>query len=103
RAEYPIAMSALAPYTTLFRSVPRRGHRVGGAVGVVAAAQDPHRGVGEVGGPVRPGQHQAAAPLACRGALEEVEGVGHHPGVQDRSEEHTSELESRDNLVCRLL
>src|SRR2546421_8974009 len=25
------------------------------------------------------------------------------PGVQDRSEEHTSELQSRSDLVCRLL
>src|SRR5690606_20545087 len=26
-----------------------------------------------------------------------------HPGVEQRSEEHTSELQSRENLVCRLL
>src|SRR5690606_39996382 len=25
------------------------------------------------------------------------------PGIVDRSEEHTSELQSRENLVCRLL
>src|SRR5690606_23381849 len=25
------------------------------------------------------------------------------PGFEDRSEEHTSELQSRENLVCRLL
>src|SRR5690606_40920456 len=25
------------------------------------------------------------------------------PGIQHRSEEHTSELQSRENLVCRLL
>src|SRR5690606_42023346 len=28
---------------------------------------------------------------------------GGDPGGRDRSEEHTSELQSRDNLVCRLL
>src|SRR5690606_41853489 len=28
---------------------------------------------------------------------------GHPPGVYRRSEEHTSELQSRENLVCRLL
>src|SRR5690606_39414447 len=26
-----------------------------------------------------------------------------HPGLLERSEEHTSELQSRENLVCRLL
>src|SRR5205085_3154067 len=31
----------------------------------------------------------------------DVEDVGHH--VEDRSEEHTSELQSQSNLVCRLL
>src|SRR5690606_41463786 len=45
---------------------------------------------------------------------EEIGGVigmqAHHPGnvlgtqrIGDRSEEHTSELQSRENLVCRLL
>src|SRR5690606_40849288 len=28
---------------------------------------------------------------------------GAHPAHQERSEEHTSELQSRENLVCRLL
>src|SRR5438445_11454570 len=28
---------------------------------------------------------------------------GNEPGVQERSEEHTSELQSRQYLVCRLL
>src|SRR6266498_1103536 len=30
-------------------------------------------------------------------------GCCHHQGVDDRSEEHTSELQSRPHLVCRLL
>src|SRR5690606_42136352 len=30
-------------------------------------------------------------------------GSGHGTGGQRRSEEHTSELQSRENLVCRLL
>src|SRR5699024_12702339 len=29
--------------------------------------------------------------------------AGHHAGLPDRSEEHTSELQSRFELVCRLL
>src|SRR5690606_41888101 len=32
-----------------------------------------------------------------------VPGVGDREDVLDRSEEHTSELQSRENLVCRLL
>src|SRR6266511_5620703 len=36
-----------------------------------------------------------AGPCSCTG--------GARPGVRSRSEEHTSELQSRENLVCRLL
>src|SRR5690606_40069056 len=41
-------------------------------------------------------------PLA-REFVERVEGVFGHVGEELRSEEHTSELQSRENLVCRLL
>src|SRR5690606_29963276 len=50
-------------------------------------------GVGEVGGVHL--DHRAREPF-----------VGHHQvaaAAQHRSEEHTSELQSRENLVCRLL
>src|SRR5690606_40254648 len=40
-------------------------------------------------------RHRAVARVLIDGALEAVHGV--------RSEEHTSELQSRENLVCRLL
>src|SRR2546430_8478957 len=72
--------STLFPYTTLFRS-RRRGDRAGQA-GVRA-----DRGVGE--GPRR--LHRERGPAGAR--------------VRDggRSEEHTSELQSQSNLVCRLL
>src|SRR2546422_4570689 len=42
----------------------------------------------------------------CRGAgrgRESAGGDGRRGGVADRSEEHTSELQSRLHLVCRLL
>src|SRR5256885_7194522 len=66
--------STLFPYTTLFRS------RVGGA-------QPARRG----GGGAAPGLRRGRRPVAG-------------PGVRaDRSEEHTSELQSPCNLVCRLL
>src|SRR3712207_7924063 len=71
--------STLFPYTTLFRSAA-------GPAGAAAAAA---RG----GRPVRAGA-QAPAPVPARGR-----GAGDGP----RSEEHTSELQSRQYLVCRLL
>src|SRR3712207_8241122 len=73
--------STLFPYTTLFRS---HGVLVGGALGVGGQAPD----VDEVG------------------AAEDAElhvGVADVDGQEHRSEEHTSELQSRQYLVCRLL
>src|SRR2546430_5474345 len=72
--------STLFPYTTLFRSVVDIGLRGG-----LAAA------LHEVG-------------LLRRRALERAlveERL--HEGADVRSEEHTSELQSQSNLVCRLL
>src|SRR5947209_15589768 len=78
----------LFPYTTLFRSAPgAQGDRAG--PGVVA------EGAGQ--GPVAPGR-VADGPLQV-GAL----GAGGQLGIDPRSEEHTSELQSRQYLVCRLL
>src|SRR3712207_8968307 len=81
--------STLFPYTTLFRS---RRHRAALGQG---AERGPETGVGQ--------QHRvdAAGQLA-----QLVEGTGQLRGrlVQERrSEEHTSELQSRQYLVCRLL
>src|SRR2546422_4044720 len=75
--------STLFPYTTLFRSLPIV---VGGLVGVapVSVAQNP---------PLPP-------PSQAQQALQEA--VQQNPGLA-RSEEHTSELQSRLHLVCRLL
>src|SRR2546430_3868665 len=71
--------STLFPYTTLFRSAPAH------AVGHVHGADDerPRRVDGD---------EQPAAALGGGGAQAEA-----------RSEEHTSELQSQSNLVCRLL
>src|SRR3712207_7018042 len=71
--------STLFPNTTLFRSdepVDR------------AVVEDDRRPI------ARPGRRQPPAP--------ELE-VGHRPHLAGRSEEHTSELQSRQYLVCRLL
>src|SRR3712207_8599585 len=77
--------STLFPYTTLFRSrVVRRRH-----VQPAAAARDPGRaGAAAAAGP-EPG---AVLRARRRGAV-----------LRERSEEHTSELQSRQYLVCRLL
>src|SRR5688572_31604557 len=66
--------STLFPYTTLFRSLRQVRDRAG----------------------ARPRRHgrrlQGALPRPAR-----------LPGGEGRSEEHTSELQSQSNLVCRLL
>src|SRR5688572_32508047 len=77
--------STLFPYTTLFRS-PRRGRRHRDAV--LPAGLAPHRGARPVA-LLRRGQQGGAARSAG--------------GMPRRSEEHTSELQSQSNLVCRLL
>src|SRR3712207_6919576 len=69
--------STLFPYTTLFRS--RRGR-----------VRRPARGGTDL--PDLPTSHLAGASTAIR-----------RPGPGARSEEHTSELQSRQYLVCRLL
>src|SRR3712207_7692215 len=79
--------STLFPYTTLFRSVARGG--VGPAeVGAHDADADGRGGVlGEEAEVIR----------------RAVEIVREAPVRGGRSEEHTSELQSRQYLVCRLL
>src|SRR5437016_10250220 len=68
--------STLFPYTTLFRSALRRE---------IAAETARHRAAGPVLDPLG------------------FEFVGQLGGALGRSEEHTSELQSLTNLVCRLL
>src|SRR3712207_8713146 len=80
--------STLFPYTTLFRSLVLQL-----GPGRVEGPQVPRQHVG-VGRPVLlgGGDHEAQQRV---GVLE--------VGLDDRSEEHTSELQSRQYLVCRLL
>src|SRR2546426_8438394 len=82
--------STLFPYTTLFRS-DRGARRADGAPALLRA-------------PARAGQVPALsvppAALAGRPAGETPGGGG---STTIRSEEHTSELQSPCNLVCRLL
>src|SRR5258706_1641748 len=82
--------STLFPYTTLFRSHIISGSCLKGSDGRVAA----YRGVGrDVTGERRVERGLAEAKDRLERALE----------GGNRSEEHTSELQSLTNLVCRLL
>src|SRR5688572_32042290 len=82
--------STLFPYTTLFRSVVMRAFTW--ITGTATANGAPFRTILDNG--IKAG----------------IEGDGVHistlnpwPHIQYRSEEHTSELQSQSNLVCRLL
>src|SRR3712207_8564428 len=82
--------STLFPYTTLFRSAERpdildrrAAHRPGNARKLLEAAQSLIEGQADQVVPVDAGVRPHRAP--------------------GRSEEHTSELQSRQYLVCRLL
>src|SRR3712207_8519286 len=86
-------ISTLFPYTTLFRSVP-------------AAAEAPP--------PALPLQSPSPAVAGARTVLPDATGspssptpeptpATSPPAAAARSEEHTSELQSRQYLVCRLL
>src|SRR5256886_8466064 len=76
--------STLFPYTTLFRSVLRRlGYRLGRTAGAGTLVEGPELSR-------RPGIKPSAAQSSLLNS-------------DKRSEEHTSELQSQSNLVCRLL
>src|SRR3712207_8856776 len=87
--------STLFPYTTLFRS---------GQVRLKAGAEGllPVR-LARVGGQGDGRNFLAAAAELPHLSDERVAVLVRHPDVRDRSEEHTSELQSRQYLVCRLL
>src|SRR2546430_8075419 len=76
--------STLFPYTTLFRSVPRADRNRSEVPAVRGFAREALV------------QDAARRPRAAAGRRG-------HKGNRRRSEEHTSELQSQSNLVCRLL
>src|SRR3989475_8086776 len=77
--------STLFPYTTLFRSID---------VHLVKSGEAPG-GIGEPG--------TSAVMPALANAIFEATGKRIRKLPVKRSEEHTSELQSQSNLVCRLL
>src|SRR3712207_7065402 len=82
--------STLFPYTTLFRS-----HGRGGGLGRCGGGRRRGR-TGGVGGHGHQRRRRHRALDAGRHRRPAV-------GLEHRSEEHTSELQSRQYLVCRLL
>src|SRR5688572_31206265 len=82
--------STLFPYTTLFRSPARR--RPAGCCAVVRRVDDER------------GRGRADRAFARAGASRAPPRYSNRdPRGKARSEEHTSELQSQSNLVCRLL
>src|SRR3989442_10218701 len=75
--------STLFPYTTLFRSPP-----------------SPSRTLART---TRRGDHQLSRPHVLPPTRDRHRLLGRRARVGGRSEEHTSELQSRPHLVCRLL
>src|SRR5690606_39567086 len=83
--------STLFPYTTLFRSCTISTHS-----GDRALKASCHNVVHQW-----MGNHNQASPFPLSDTVPD-----HREGISSgsaRSEEHTSELQSRENLVCRLL
>src|SRR5207302_10127341 len=80
----PPPPSTLFPYTTLFRSI-HTAVGTASALGLVIAVP------GTIGFALLGHGHAALPPFSIGGS------------AAWRSEEHTSELQSRENLVCRLL
>src|SRR3712207_7652725 len=79
--------STLFPYTTLFRSLEEHVH-----VGELSVAAL------EMRVPDKAPDRRVAPRVAARSVVHRAHVVG-----DERSEEHTSELQSRQYLVCRLL
>src|SRR3712207_7801764 len=79
--------SSLFPYTTLFRSLLKGGGAGRGSLPKAAASPPP---IPPVGGP-------------GLGRISELVRIASGRALTSRSEEHTSELQSRQYLVCRLL
>src|SRR5690606_40368287 len=92
-----LLLSAVFLFSTLFRS----DRRSAGRLGCHGRGRFWSGGFPSGGGAGNRAAHRRAGDSRCQRLL--AIRVGHPDGGADRSEEHTSELQSRENLVCRLL
>src|SRR5690606_41452775 len=93
--------SPLFPYTTLFRSHPCGTARMGRRDDRMAVVDPECRVIGVEGLRVA---DSSVFPRVTNGNLNAPSIMtGEKAADHIRSEEHTSELQSRENLVCRLL
>src|SRR5690606_41933720 len=89
--------SPLFPYTTLFRSRAWALTQMGVELSPLMAEEAKFRL-----GHLRPPEGSEVDPIPVAGKNLKT-GLPARIQVDPRSEEHTSELQSRENLVCRLL
>src|SRR5690606_40153140 len=94
-APRPPPRSPLFPYTTLFRSRPARRPGPDPAIAAARPRRTPTAS--------RPIAASHGVKVQPGGDGTGRDGAKAPPGRGARSEEHTSELQSRENLVCRLL
>src|SRR5690606_39954624 len=96
----PTPISSLFPYTTLFRSNLVQDNNV--VLAALATYGKPRQSAVNMDNTPAPAiptrEHALQFPSVAAAILPEFT---HH--FDYRSEEHTSELQSRENLVCRLL
>src|SRR3712207_8276278 len=85
--------STLFPYTTLFRSATGFGRLLDRPEARIVQLSEHHAVVEGYDDPPPPGGSVRVVPNHVCAAV----------NLADRSEEHTSELQSRQYLVCRLL
>src|SRR5690606_41633906 len=90
-----LTSTTLFPYTTLFRSPP--GRELGPGAVDAGSARRARLSAAHCG--VRRGDDRARGHAGGDAPPDD----SRRRGQQIRSEEHTSELQSRENLVCRLL
>src|SRR3712207_7284761 len=88
--------STLFPYTTLFRSFSSSASP---ATQAVSAHSDPRRGSGATISPFGSSRYHSSSAATWDSGTASPYWITTPP----RSEEHTSELQSRQYLVCRLL
>src|SRR2546430_12135371 len=93
--------STLFPYTTLFRSVGLHSR----ALRAIVAAADRRRDGASLIDSAATFLAETLSPfeMTHRGYRDSLIAWRHINETLERSEEHTSELQSQSNLVCRLL